>query len=292
MRALFPSLLVLGSIMAAAEAAPTVAHWNLPGISSPMWESHPALDPLTGDLWFVRSDKNFSGWQIRVSHCEKDHWSTPKATPFARAGLEADPYFTPDGRTLYFISTRATGAGTSAALDIWRAHRDRKGGWSVPEQLPAPVNSAQAEWFPRPAPDGWLYFGSRRSGGLGKDDIWRARQNSQGAWVVENGGAGLNSGDGEYEFQPAPDGKWGILATDKGLYRVENTAKGWQRREKFGAQINVDQSGIGPMIAPSGKAFIFSRGAGGDSSGEMYVVRLDGSTNWPPTCDAGRSGRH
>lgn len=292
MRASFLCLLAFGFAATAAQAAPKVEHWDLPGISSPMWESHPAIDPLTGDLWFVRSDKNFSGWQIRVSHCEKGRWSTPKATPFARAGLEADPYFTPDGRTLYFISTRATGAGVSAMLDIWVVHRDASGRWGSPEQLPAPVNSAQAEWFPRPAPDGWLYFGSRRAGGLGKDDIWRARRNAQGAWTVENAGAGLNSADAEYEFQPAPDGEWGILATEKGLYRIEKSAKGWQRREKFGPQINVDQSGIGPMIAPSGKAFIFSRDAGGDHSGELFVARLDNSANWPPVCGAGRSGRH
>jgi hypothetical protein len=33
-------LLVLGT---AAQAAPSVEHWNLPGISNPMWESHPAI---------------------------------------------------------------------------------------------------------------------------------------------------------------------------------------------------------------------------------------------------------
>ncbi|WP_281292441.1 hypothetical protein [Terriglobus albidus] len=36
---------------------------------------------------------------------------------------------------------------------------------------------------PPPASDGWLYFGSRRPGGLGKDDIWRARQTSNGTWL-------------------------------------------------------------------------------------------------------------
>jgi hypothetical protein len=283
-RALLMSLLVLGT---AAQAAPKVEHWDLPGISSPMWESHPAIDPLTGDLWFVRSDKKFSGWRILVSHCDKGRWSDPRPSPFARAGLEADPYFMPDGRTLYFISTRATGAGTSGALDIWRVSRDGKNAWGVPERLPPPVNSGEAEWFPRPAPDGWLYFGSRRSGGLGKDDIWRARQVAEGKWAVENAGPGLNSAGAEYEFQPAPDGKWGVLATDTGLYRVEKGKSGWERREKFGPEINADSSGIGPMIAPYGRMFVFSRDAGGERSGELFAVHLDGAAKWPPVC-AGR----
>jgi hypothetical protein len=149
------------------------------------------------------------------------------------------------------------------------------------------VNSPEAEWFPRPAPDGWLYFGSRREGGMGKDDIWRARQVSKGKWTVENAGPGLNSAGAEYEFQPAPDGKWGVLATDKGLYRVEKSKAGWERREKFGPEINADTSGIGPMIAPYGHMFVFSRDAGGDRSGELFAVHLDGAAKWPPIC-AGR----
>ena len=268
----------------AAQAAPNVARWDLPGIASPMWESHPAIDPLTGDLWFVRSDKKFEGWRILTSHCADGRWSEPKATPFARAGLEADPYFTADGRALYFISTRAIGSGTSGALDIWRADRNASGGWGVPQRLPAPVNSPEAEWFPRPAADGWLYFGSRRPGGRGKDDIWRARQDAKGAWRVENV-PGLNSAGAEYEFQPAPDGSWGVLATDEGLYRIVKEGKGWRRAEKFGKPVNVDKTEIGPMIAPDGKSFVYSRDAGGDRSGELFVVRLDGAAkNWPPVC--------
>src|SRR3546814_5669744 len=94
----------------------------------------------------------------------------------------SDPRFSTDGASLHFISSRATGSRDSAGLDIWRASRDAQGRWQAPTRLPEPVNSAQAEWFPRPAADGWLYFGSRRPGGLGKDDIWRARRTTTGAW--------------------------------------------------------------------------------------------------------------
>src|SRR5690242_18049634 len=102
---------------ALAGQAPGVTRWALPGVSSPLWESHPALDPLTGDLWFVRSDKTFSGWRILVSHCHDGRWSQPVPSPLAASGLEADPWFSPDGHTLWFISTRATGANASSGLD-------------------------------------------------------------------------------------------------------------------------------------------------------------------------------
>ena len=38
--------------------------------------------------------------------------------------MEADPYFTPDGRSLYFISTRPVAGVERRSLDIWRADRN------------------------------------------------------------------------------------------------------------------------------------------------------------------------
>ncbi len=276
---------------ATAQATTIVTRWNLPGISSPLWESHPAIDPMTGDLWFVRSGKDFSGWRIMMSRCRAGHWSRPVPMPFAGTGLDADPYFTPDGRSLYFISSRASGGHMRTALDIWRAQRDARGQWKAPERLPSPVNSDQAEWFPRSGPGGWLYFGSRRLGGFGKDDIWRARQGPRGQWVVENAGAGLNSPSAEYEFQPAPDGRWGILATQDGLYRVVMTPRGWQRQGKYGPEVNVNGTEIGPLISPKGESFLFSRDAGGQRSGELFIAHRDTSIDWPPQCSKGSRPR-
>lgn len=250
----------------------TVEPWDAAGVSSDRWESHPALDPLTGDLWFVRSDRSFSGWRLLLSRRTAHGWSEAEPAPLAAAGLEADPWFTPDGRSMFFISTRATGALSSDALDIWVAHRDDIGQWATPQQLPVPVNSDAAEWFPRPASDGWLYFGSRRAGGIGKDDIWRARREKDGHWQVENAGPAINSTGAEYEFLPSPDGKWALLATDQGFFRVTRGAGGWQARERLGSAVNATGTEIGPMFLPDGESFLFSRDAGDGRSGELFLA--------------------
>lgn len=283
-------LLTYGVAASAQQAIP-VSQLDLPGVSSSLWESHPAVDPATGDLWFVRSDKMFSGWHIFTSHCRDGRWSEPRPMPIAGRGLEADPWFSPDGRSLWFISTRSSGSESSAALDIWRVQRNAKGVWQAPERLPSPVNSDAAEWFPRPAADGWLYFGSRRPGGLGKDDIWRARREVGGDWRVENAGPGLNSADAEYEFQPSPDARWGILATDKGMYRVVAESDGWHRAEKFAHEINANGTEIGPMITPGGDGFVFSRDAGGNVSGEFFLASFEKKTRWPSRCGSA-GGEH
>jgi len=276
------SVMALLSAGSAREPAPEIQHWSPPAISSPDWESHPAFDPRTGDLWFVRSDKSFSGWHLLVARCERGSWQPPVAGPIAKPGLEADPWFSPDGKTLWFISTRRTGSNRSADLDIYRVERAADGTWGEPAPLPAPVNSDAAEWFPRPAKDGWLYFGSRRAGGHGKDDIWRARERN-GRWSVENLGPEFNTADNESEFQPAPNGRWGLLSTDQGLVRVVATAHGWRREQPFANQNGTE---IGSLIAPDNHSFIFSRDAGDGASGELFLARPPGGVGWAPGCPA------
>ena len=276
------ALLLIG---AAPQDDLSVRHWDESAISSDQWESHPAIDPRTGDLWFVRSDPRFSGWHLMIARCTRSGYAIAESAPFAAPGLEADPFFADHGRTLYFISTRATGSRRSADLDIWRVSRSH-GIWGKPERLPEPVNSGSAEWFPRPAPDGWLYFGSLRPGGMGKDDIWRARLGPKG-WIVENAGPAFNTAGEEYEFQPSSDGSWGILSADSGLYRMTHGPHGWNRTA-FPANVNATQSEIGPSISPDGHSFLFSRDAKDGRSGELFVASDGKGRHWPARC--GRAG--
>ncbi len=275
----------LVAFAAAALAAPTI--WSTGPVSSSQFESHPAFDPWTGDLWFVRSTPQFSGWRIKVSRCQRGGWSPPVNAPIAGDGVEADPWFSRDGRTLWFISTRTTDAITKKDLDIWRARRGRDGRWRMPERLPAPVNSTGQEWFPRMDRDGWLYFGSDRPGGFGNTDIWRARQDRRGRWRVENAGPSLNSADHEYEPLPSPDGKWMLLSGADGYYRSERTAHGWGPRLKLGPEINVNGSEIGAAFSPDAKSWLFARDVKDGRSGEIML--FDGGQGWPPRCPRHRA---
>ena len=286
-----PALLaMLIPVCAAATEAPSTVHpWTPAGVSSDLFESHPAFDPRTGDLYFVRSSKEFKGWRILTSHCDGRQWSTPVDAPFAAPGAEADPWFTPDGRSIYFISTRATGRQNSKDLDIWRADRNADGSWQKPVRLPEPVNSGEAEWFPRMAPDGWLYFGSNRAGGLGKNDIWRAKETSPGHWTVENAGPNINSAADEYEPLPSPDGKRLIVMADGGLYESHRDGRQWSPKRKLGPEVNVNGSEIGALFSPSGKSLLFARDTGEPNSGEFFVWQPDGTEAWPPVCGQARS---
>lgn len=271
---------------AVKNAAPLqVIPWQPARVSSSQFESHAAFDPRTGDLYFVRSSPSFEGWRILTSRCEAQGWTQPVSAPFAGDGVEADPWFTADGGTLYFISTRSTDGVKRKDLDVWRVERDSAGGWGTPQRLPEPINSSGNEWFPRPAPDGWLYFGSDRPGGLGKTDIWRARSGAQDKWQVENLGAAINTAGDEYEPLPSPDGAMMIVMAADGLYQSQRTQTGWSPKIKLAPDVNVNGSEIGALFSPSGKSLLFSRDTKGRDSGEFFVWQLAAvPEQWPAAC--------
>lgn len=264
--------------------AQSVRLWTPDIIASDQFESHPAFDPLTGDLYFVRSSPQFSGWQILVSRCGPNGLEKPAPPVFAGDGVEADPFFADNGKTLYFISTRTSDGITRKDLDIWRIDRDAQGKWQTPQRLPAPINSAGHEWFPRPAVDGWLYFGSDRPGGFGKTDIWRGRLAADGHWIVENAGAALNTAADEYEPLPSADGTRMILQAGDAYYESTRTKDGWSPRVKLDAAINANGSEIGALLSPDGKSLLFARDAKDGKSGELFLAREAGAAPWPAVC--------
>jgi hypothetical protein len=275
--------MIFSMLLAAVATAPAVEAWTPPAISSDQFESHAAFDPRTGDLWFVRSKPDFTGWRLKLSHCTATGWSAPEDPPFPGDGVEADPWFEPDGRTLWFISSRSTDGLSDRGTDIWKVERDATGRWGTPQRLPAPVNSPAYEWFPHLGRDGWLYFGSGQPGGLGRTDIWRAHQ-VKGGWKAENLGPNINTAGDEYEPLPSPDGKRLIVQAGDSYFESRRTADGWGPKVKLGPEVNVNGTEIGATFSPSGRSMLFARDGRDGRSGEFLVWRTGEPEAWPPKC--------
>jgi hypothetical protein len=116
------------------------------------------------------------------------------------------PIETFDGLTLYFASTRPAAVGGSTdPNDIWRISRPSiDAPWGTAVHLPAPVNSASADFCPTPLPGKRLYFVSARAGGCGGGDIYRTREHPVKGWLAPTNlgcaatGSGPNFGGGEF----------------------------------------------------------------------------------------------
>lgn len=125
------------------------------------------------------------------THLVNGTWSKPERLPFCGTySWDSNPYWSADGKRLYFSSNREGGYG---AHDIWMARIDEYGAWSDPENLGPAINTAGAEQFPFETADGTLYFASDGHPSFGGLDVFKAQKHDDGHLSIKNLGKPINS---------------------------------------------------------------------------------------------------
>ena len=268
-----------------APPAPEPIRWTPAAISTADYETTPTFSPDGREMVFFRADPGFATYRLFRSQCRNGAWSAAEPLPFAARppAMDSDPGFTPDGKRLYFISTRH--APGSEDFDIYSV--DRKGdGWGEPQRLPPPVNSPESELLPRADAAGNLYFGSARKGGQGQGDIYVATERN-GTWSVRNVGPPVSTAAFEYEAEISRDGRTMVVVADRGdrshLYRFDRKGSRWVAAGRLPGKGDVFQ--VGPLLSPRAEKLLFAQ-ADGDKSGEVFLAKLapKSSESWPPDC--------
>ncbi|GAA4039530.1 OmpA family protein [Hymenobacter glaciei] len=135
---------------------------------------------------------------------------------------ESSASYSPDGRTLYFVSDRPGGAGSS---DIYKVSLD---GNAPPENLGPAINTAGGEEGAFMAPDGkTLYFSSEGHNSMGGYDIFKSVL-EKGKWSTpENLGWPINTPDDDVFFVTSASGRHGYYSSErpgglgaKDIYRI------------------------------------------------------------------------
>ncbi len=237
-------------------------------ISTGDFDSHPAFTPDGKTLYFLRSSPTFNFWTIMVSHFKNNRWTTPAVISISGQYRDADPFITSDGSRFFFISDRPNNdpdrKQETRSLDIWVMEK-MGNGWNAPRNLGAPVNSSGDEWYPTLAADGTMYFGSDRTGGKGRTDIYRSRLVDGKYTTPENLGENINTQFDEYEPYIAPDQSYlifmairpdGLGASD--LYISYQRNGNWTKAVNLGDKINSRGSEYSPTLSPDGKYFFWS----------------------------------
>ncbi|MGW9686144.1 hypothetical protein [Flagellimonas sp. 2504JD1-5] len=130
----------------------------------------------TGDeAYFTIQSANEEVSIIASSNVRENEWETPKIAPFSGKYKDLEPFLSPDGLKLYFVSNRPldnTGTETKD-FDIWYVERtDVNSVWSAPINMGTPVNTEHNEFYPAVARNGNLYFTCDCPSAVGRDDIF------------------------------------------------------------------------------------------------------------------------
>lgn len=195
-------------------------------------------DGRTMYLTQCSTDPSYPRYATLVTSSRGDAaWGKPSPLTLTKDTLSsyAHPAVSPDGEWLYFVSDMPGGKG---GLDIWRVRLTSSGVGGV-ENVGAPVNSAGDEMFPTFRPNGDLYFSSDGHGGLGGLDIYIAKVDKRGRYVLEHPGYPLNSQGDDFGMTFEGLQNRGFFCSNRGdgrgwdhIYSFENpeivqTVKGW-----------------------------------------------------------------
>ena len=138
-----------------------------------------AFSPDLEEFYFTVSDPEFRSFDVRRIRKLGQKWSAPEDAFFTSEHDEHGTAFSPDGRTLWFSSTRPVErAGIADTWHLWRCERIEEG-WSEPRFVDIPNLRDRLVSHPSIAADGTLYF---HAGALdySRLTIWRAEESEDG----------------------------------------------------------------------------------------------------------------
>lgn len=215
---------------------------------------------------------------IMVSQLQNGIWLAPEIAPFSGQWNDTDPFITPDGRQLYFSSTRPINGEQKNDFDNWVVNWDGTN-WSDPIHLAA-LNSPKDDLYLSATSNGVLYFGSNRSGGVGGWDIYRAVPDADGQYtLIENVGEPVNTPSWEFNPTISADGTLLIftgLSYSQGrglgdIYFARLSDEGWTTVRSIGSRVNSTADEYHPSLSPDGQHLYFVRRS---IQGDIYTIPL------------------
>jgi Tol biopolymer transport system component len=115
-------------------------------------------------MYFSGNYDNVNDKDIYVTRVVKGEYQAPRnlGPNINSDSYEEHVFVSPDERTLLFDSYRAGGFGGG---DIYVSFRERKGGWTIAQNIGAPVNTEAHDWIPNISPDGKALLFARSHAG-------------------------------------------------------------------------------------------------------------------------------
>jgi ankyrin repeat protein len=252
-----------------------------PGIISSIWGLHSTavFSPDGNDVYWTPMmmfpGEVYSRGGLMTMARVNGRWAAPAWASFSGPNGEEDvPFFSPDGKRMYFISRRDVPAdGRGRSERIWFVDRTADG-WSEPKPLDPNVNSMDMHWAFSLDRAKNVYFAGRSPDGLGMSDIYVARFKDGKYEKPVNLGEPVNSAAIEDSPFIAPDGSYLLISRQFDIWLSFRKADGaWSSPVKLGPEVNSPAIEVCPRVTDDGQYIFFLSQRGGES--HVYWVRAD-----------------
>jgi Tol biopolymer transport system component len=229
-------------------------------VSTPYTEWATSFTPDGNTVYF---SQGAIYWTMCYSKNVAGKWTRPKVVNISGRWSDTDPFVTPDGKKLFFISNRpAAGMPQDKAqpiCHIWYADHLSGDDWSEPKRLDTLINLTGVSNFGiSVSGSGDLYFCSRdREGHSGMASF-------VSKWLGDHfDKPELLAVRGKEEVQDpfiAPDGSYLIFESGPDLYICYKKGDGWSAAENLGRQVNNGDYNSSPHVSPDSKMLYYSTG--------------------------------
>jgi len=203
-------------------------------------------------------------------------WTAPEVVNFGMESGVGDAVFSPDGRTLAFLSFQPPHPGDPVRERIWLVTRTGDG-WSRPRPVDAVVRAHPTHWTFSFAGNGNLYFTSESQGVRGEQDVFVAPFDGGKYREPRSLGEAVNSDGRDLAPFVAPDESYLVFTRNStttrkaDLYISFRDARGaWTPAVELGPGINSDHNDLCGVVSPDGKYLFFLSMRDGKS--RMYWV--------------------
>jgi ankyrin repeat protein len=243
-----------------------------PGIVSSIWGLHStaAFSPDGNTvMWAPMIEvpgRIYSIGGILMSERKKGRWTIPHFAPFTGDEEGDVPFFSPDGKRVYFMSRMPLpDVPKSEKERIWFVDRTVEG-WSEPKAVDSSVNDYPHHWQISVDTHHTIFFSSSIPEGHGEGDIYCSKL-ADGKWQKPvNLGPPINTDKGEGMPFIAPDSSYLLFSRTYNLYiSYSKEDGGWTDPVNLGTPINSPGIDICPIVSPDGKYLFFLSQRGGES---------------------------
>jgi Tol biopolymer transport system component len=200
-------------------------------------------------------------WTILSSTLTDGKWAQPIVAPFSGRWNDTDPFVSPDGKRMFFVSNRPL-EGTpqmtaNKDIHIWYVDLLPDGQWSAPQHADSPVNITGSNCYaPSVSNTGTLYFCARNreghSGMASYAATWLGTHFDKPRLLTLNGDA---------EIQDpfiAPDESYLVFVSGNDICISFHQNGSWSAVQKLGPEVNNGDGNSSPYISRDGNMLYYS----------------------------------
>ncbi len=233
-------------------------------ISTSGFEFGTSISPDGEEFFFVKGITGFRRTAIVYSIWQDSRWSSPKLAPFSGKYNDTNPYFSKDGKRLYFTSDRPTLILKYARTNLWYVDKIQ-GGWTSPKLIEDIINDQYEIVYPTIQMNGTIHFVSWSRPGSEKGDIFKS-QLVGGSYTKPELVDELNSPMSDADPEISQNGEFMFITSQRNgglghydLYIFKKLKNGkWGKAINLGSKVNSIYMDSDPILSPDGNTLYFS----------------------------------